>query len=181
MVNSKCSTQRSVTRCVAKEAGASSGRLNMKWDSSRSAVTSRCSSQTWSGTPSSRVHPPSLHHPAPGASKAACRQAQLCKLPSASPSVLARLVPGMEGATCMPRGGPAAPSGTCHLADGGVLAPRAAVRVPGLVDGLLRLQQHHHLTVPGNQRCHLSMGMLTELAEVCCLLYTLPLLPYEGM
>ena len=54
VVNSKRSTQRSATRCVAKEAGASRGSENMKCVSVRSEVTSTCSSQTC--TP----HPPPL-------------------------------------------------------------------------------------------------------------------------
>ena len=49
VVNSKRSTQRRETRCVAKDAGASAGSENMKCVSTRSAVISMCSPHTCIG------------------------------------------------------------------------------------------------------------------------------------
>ena len=46
VVNSKRRTQRSDTRCVANEAGASAGSENMKCVNTKSAVISTCSPHT---------------------------------------------------------------------------------------------------------------------------------------
>lgn len=57
VVNSKRSTHRRETRWVEKEDGASRGRENMKCVSTRSAVTSTCSSHTWAASQELFMHP----------------------------------------------------------------------------------------------------------------------------